>query len=170
MKIHSVIVLAGLAISFALPTFAQQQDTVDPQIRQQLEAIIKKTEEAFNNKDTAAMAALYTEDAVLESPLGVFSGRAGVEKYYLEAYQQFNPTDLVIRLDHIYAFGTDGFNRVFGKDRTIGGKIPNYSIHDLCAIGKYTDNTPTGQSEGERSVVYTPVGDTWEIRAAIIQW
>jgi nuclear transport factor 2 (NTF2) superfamily protein len=123
MKIHSVIVLAGLAISFALPTFAQQQDTVDPQIRQQLEAIIKKTEEAFNNKDTAAMAALYTEDAVLESSLGVFSGRAGVEKYYLEAYQQFNPTDLVIRLDHIYAFGTEGFNRVFGKDRTIGGKI-----------------------------------------------
>ena len=96
MKMRLLLTLTGLAISFALPTFAQEKDTIDPQTRQQLEAIIKKYQEAFNKHDAAAMAAFYTEDAVLESPLGVFSGRAGVEKYYLEVYQQFNPTDLVI--------------------------------------------------------------------------
>ena len=30
MKMRLVIALIGLAISFALPTFAQQKDTVDP--------------------------------------------------------------------------------------------------------------------------------------------
>ena len=28
-----VVALVGLAISFALPTFAQQKDTADPQLR-----------------------------------------------------------------------------------------------------------------------------------------
>ena len=31
MKIRLVVALLGLAISFALPTFAQQTDTADPQ-------------------------------------------------------------------------------------------------------------------------------------------
>ena len=35
MKIRSVVTLVGLAISFALPTFAQQKDTADPRIVQQ---------------------------------------------------------------------------------------------------------------------------------------
>ena len=30
MKIRSVLTLVGLAISFALPTFAQEQSAVDP--------------------------------------------------------------------------------------------------------------------------------------------
>jgi hypothetical protein len=169
MKVR-LLALAGLAISFALPTFAQEKDTVDPQTRQQLEAIIKKYEEAFNKHDAAAVAAFYTEDAVLDSPLGVFSGRAGVEKYYLEVFQQFNSTDLVIRLDYIYAFGTDGFNRVFGENRRIGGKIPNYGVHDVCAIGKFTANIPSGQSGGNRSAIYTPEGDAWKIRVLIVRY
>jgi hypothetical protein len=43
-----------LAISFALPTFAQS-----PQLREALAACDKKEEEAFNNNDAAALAALY---------------------------------------------------------------------------------------------------------------
>jgi hypothetical protein len=31
-----------------VPTFAQQKDTVDPQITEQLKALSKKTDEAFN--------------------------------------------------------------------------------------------------------------------------
>jgi len=38
MKMRLLPALAGLAIGFALPTFAQQKDTVDPEIRQQIEA------------------------------------------------------------------------------------------------------------------------------------
>ena len=36
MKIRLVVALVGLAISFALPTFAQQKETVDPQLIQKL--------------------------------------------------------------------------------------------------------------------------------------
>ena len=36
MKMRLLIALAGLAISFALPTFAQQTNTLDPQLHQQL--------------------------------------------------------------------------------------------------------------------------------------
>jgi hypothetical protein len=41
----------------------QQKDMIDPQIIEQLHALSKKTNEAWNNND-AALAALYTEDAV----------------------------------------------------------------------------------------------------------
>ena len=54
MKIRSVVALVGLAISFAVPAFAQQKDAVDSQIRQQLDALGEKYDEAFNNGDAAA--------------------------------------------------------------------------------------------------------------------
>jgi hypothetical protein len=37
MKIRSVVALVGVAISFAVPTLAQEQNTFDPEIRQQIE-------------------------------------------------------------------------------------------------------------------------------------
>ena len=64
MKIRLLVTLAGLAFGFALPTFAQEQNAVDPQVRQQIEAILMKFEEAYNKYDAAAMAALHAQDAV----------------------------------------------------------------------------------------------------------
>jgi hypothetical protein len=65
MKRRLVVALAGLAIGFAVPTFAQEQNTVDPEVRQQIEAVNMKYDEAYNNKgDTAAIVARYTKDAV----------------------------------------------------------------------------------------------------------
>ena len=59
-----MLTLAGLAVSFALPPFAQQKDEPDPKITEQLNALSKKTKEAFANGDAAALAALYMDDAV----------------------------------------------------------------------------------------------------------
>jgi hypothetical protein len=36
-----LLALAGLAISFAVPVLAQEQNTVDPEVRQQIEAGVK---------------------------------------------------------------------------------------------------------------------------------
>src|SRR6267154_1811324 len=58
VKIRLLIPLAGLAISFALPTFAQQTNTPDPQIRQQLVALVQKFDDAYSNNDPAALVAL----------------------------------------------------------------------------------------------------------------
>ena len=82
MKIRLVVALVGLAISFALPTFAQQKETVDPQLIQKLyDTISKKWNEAYNNHDAAAIGALYTEDAVHVTPDGFVYGRKAIEKF-----------------------------------------------------------------------------------------
>jgi hypothetical protein len=59
-----LVTLAGLAIGFAVPLLAQEQNTVDPEVRQQIEAAVLKYQEACNNYDAAATAALFTLHAV----------------------------------------------------------------------------------------------------------
>jgi hypothetical protein len=41
MKIRSLLALVGLAIGFAVPAFAEQTTTPDPQLRQQCHALVK---------------------------------------------------------------------------------------------------------------------------------
>jgi uncharacterized protein (TIGR02246 family) len=88
MKIGLILTLVGLAISFTMPTFAQQKDTVDPQLRQQIDALHQKEGDAFNNGDAAALAALYTEDAVLVTDHGPISGREAIEKHFADLFQK----------------------------------------------------------------------------------
>jgi hypothetical protein len=59
MKIR-LVAIAGLLIAFALPAFAQQTNTPDPQLRQQIVALLGTFTEAWNNNDASALAALYT--------------------------------------------------------------------------------------------------------------
>ena len=88
MKKRLVVPLVGLAISFALPTYAQQKDLADPQTIQKLLAIVKADEEAENNHDATAKAALFTRDAVFLTPAGPIIGRQAIQKWYTEAWQQ----------------------------------------------------------------------------------
>jgi len=71
MKIHLLLAVAGLAISVALPTFAQEQNTVDPEVRQQIEAVSMKYDGAYSKADAAAIVARYTQDAVEVWGVGV---------------------------------------------------------------------------------------------------
>ena len=64
MKTRLLFALVGLAIGFALPVLAQEQNTVDPELRQQIEAVLMKFDDAYNKHDAAATPALYTQDAV----------------------------------------------------------------------------------------------------------
>jgi uncharacterized protein DUF4440 len=93
MKIRSVGTLVGLAISFAPPSFGQQKDTPELQIAQQRDLLgvasavneagelHRKLDEAYNKNDAAAVAALFTEDALLVEPGGLFSGRQ-MDEYF----------------------------------------------------------------------------------------
>ena len=58
--------------------------TPDPQLRQQLDAKSKKFDEAFNNGDAAALAALFTEDSsYLDHPTAEpHRGPDGVRSYW----------------------------------------------------------------------------------------
>jgi SnoaL-like protein len=64
MKIPLLSTLAGLVIGFAVPALAQDQNAVDPEVRQQIEAAHMKFYEAYNKHDATAVAALFTQDAV----------------------------------------------------------------------------------------------------------
>ena len=87
MKIRILLTLVGLAISFALPSFAQQTNKPDPQLREQLLALAKKFEDAWNSNDADALAALYTKDAVVIENSGPVYGRDAIKKHYEDLFQ-----------------------------------------------------------------------------------
>src|SRR6516225_1306618 len=93
MKTRLLGALVGLAISFALPTFAQQKETVDPQLIQKLHDTIisKKYNDAINNHDAAAIAALFTEDAIFVTDAGTLYGRQAIEKFYADDFKGWQP-------------------------------------------------------------------------------
>ncbi len=59
-----IVSLVGLAIGFTVPVLAQEQNTVDPEVRQQIEATLTKFDEAYNENDAAAIATLFAQNAV----------------------------------------------------------------------------------------------------------
>jgi hypothetical protein len=76
MKIRLLSALVGLAISFAVSTFAQQTSPQDPQLREQFVAYLKKFDDVWNSNDQAAWAALFTDDAIEVTHTGPIYGRA----------------------------------------------------------------------------------------------
>ena len=98
MKIRLLFALAGLAISFALPIFAQQTNTPDPQLRQRYIALVEKYDDALNKND-AAVAALFTEDGVYMTDRGPVIGRPAIEKYHADLFKQFHLSNSLITVD-----------------------------------------------------------------------
>jgi uncharacterized protein (TIGR02246 family) len=158
MKIRLAVALAGLAISFALPIFAQEKEDVKPfpftpipagpQLVQQIEAINQKFDEAFNKHDAAAVGALYTSNAVQTTPQGSFSGREAIEGYITDLFQRHNPTDRVTKMTYIYAFGGD-----------------------LCALGGWAVTIDSTKKFGGYLVnVSTSAGSSWKIRASVFKY
>jgi ketosteroid isomerase-like protein len=108
MKIYLAVALVGLAIGFAAPTFAQEQNTVDPEVRQQIETLLMKFGEAFNKYDPAAIAALYTQNAIrLESwwSEGAF-GQQAIEKSYAGMLASM-PGEFIGKVVQVYPIGND---------------------------------------------------------------
>jgi uncharacterized protein (TIGR02246 family) len=110
MKIRCLLALVGLAISFALPTFAQRTNTPDPQLRQKLLDVIAKHADAMNKNDAAAAAACFTEDAVYVTDGGPVNGREAIEKWYADLFQKVHFSDHIITVDQDspHNIGTDG--------------------------------------------------------------
>ena len=88
-----------MAISFALPTFAQQTNTPDPQLRQRYIALVEKYDDALKKNDAAAVAALFTEDGVYMTDRGPVIGRPAIEKYHADLFKQFHLSNSLITVD-----------------------------------------------------------------------
>ena len=110
MKIRAAVTLVEFAVSFALPTFAQQTNIPNPQLRQRLLAVIEKHADAMNKNDAAAAAALFTEDAIYLTDRGPINGREAIEKMYADLFQKMHFSDHVISVDQDSPriIGTDG--------------------------------------------------------------
>jgi len=110
MKSSYVFALLGLAISFTLPTFAQQKNTPDPQLRQVADDLSKKFDQAWNNNDAAALAALFTEDAILVNNTGPVYGRDAIEKQYADLFKQMHFSNHIAKPDQYspHIIGTTG--------------------------------------------------------------
>jgi uncharacterized protein (TIGR02246 family) len=139
MKIRTVVTLIGLAISFALPISAQQ-NTVDPEIRQQIEAVLRQFDEAFNKHDAAAIAALFTPEAVemfpFESPTTI-SGQQAIQKRYEAEASESSASNMTHKLVQVYPVGDD-----------------------ICAFTDYS----VMMWKGHSLAVYVRDADTWKIR------
>lgn len=109
MRTPIQVVLAGLTIGFAMPVLAQEQNTIDPEVRQQIEALLLKFDDAFNKNDLAAITALYTQDAVLVYswfPEGTSVGKSAIEKFYRVEFAS-TPYGLVSKLVQVHAIGNE---------------------------------------------------------------
>jgi uncharacterized protein (TIGR02246 family) len=147
MKMRFLLTLVGLAFGSAVPALAQEQNTVNPEVRQQIEAVLVKFDEAFNKNDAAATAALFTQDAVhvirTWSEGGLASGQQAIEKRLAVEFAS-SPSNLSHKLLQVYAIG-----------------------NDICAITEWS--LPPVDTKGHYEVtIYVREADTWKIRMAYV--
>jgi uncharacterized protein (TIGR02246 family) len=159
MKIRLLFALAGFAMTGVLPTFAQQKDAIAGQIAQQRDLLgitdalavfgelNGKLDQAYNNKDAAAVAALFTEDAVLLTPDGMAFGREAIEKRYTETFQRWPMTDFLSRRERLRLNAID--NGVWSVGEW-SGTLQNQA-GPVLAWGYW-------------STLYVREGDAWKIR------
>jgi uncharacterized protein (TIGR02246 family) len=149
MKMRFVVALTGLVISLATQSFAQDKNSVDAKLAQQVRSLAMKYEEAYNKHEPAAVGALFTEDAVRVTPTGSYYGRTSIEKSYAKYdFQLWHSTDLYKRFDRVVA---------------VGNVVQAHGIW-MCT---YQDDSMTKRDEGHCSWVLVRDGDTWKIRREI---
>ena len=148
MKILLLVALTGLVISFAVPTFAQEKDTGDTKIVQQIRALAIEYANAFNKHDATGVAALFAEDGVRVSGHGESHGRPAIAKSYAKyEFQDWNCTDLLKKIDRVLPVG----------NRVIAQGIWSMTYQDNGAT------KPNKSDEGHFSWVLVREGDTWKI-------
>ena len=144
MNIRLLSALAGLAIAFAVPAVAEEQNTVDPEVRQEIEAVLMKYDEAYNKQDAAAVAALFTPVAVevlgWDTGGGAASGQQAIEKRYAVELAG-GMKNHVSKLVQVYPIGSE-----------------------VCAITK--DSVAQWKNTAVR--IYVRDADTWKINMAYV--
>jgi uncharacterized protein (TIGR02246 family) len=143
MKKRLLVPLVGLAIGFAFPIYAQDQNAVEPKTRQEIEAVEMQFGEAYNKHDAAAVAALYTHDDVrVTNPPGMSAallvGRKAIEKLYEQE-----------------------FSASWGSSPFVGKLVQMYAFEDsIVTISEWS----FGPYNGHSVKIFVRDPDTWKIR------
>ena len=80
-------------------TQAMKDTAADPQTSQKILAIAKAYDEAVNQHDAAAIATLYTEDAVFVTDRGSVHGRQAIEQWYADLFPTWQPKNHLTTVD-----------------------------------------------------------------------
>ena len=106
MKIrYLLLTLVGLAISLALPSLAQELNAISPKVRQQIEAVFQKFQDAYNARDIDTIAELHTQDAIeVRSWQGFASGVDEITKRFESDWSE-NPGKMVNKIVALYPIG-----------------------------------------------------------------
>jgi uncharacterized protein (TIGR02246 family) len=140
--------LAALAIGLAVRALALSGDLAeDIKAFDDFNALRMKVGEAFTNNDAAALAALFTEDALLVEPEGVFNGREAIEKALAELFRGWRPTNFLIEANKLNAIGNGAW--------AVG--------QWWCTIESQNGPVPM---RGYWSEIYVREGDAWQIRVS----
>ena len=124
----------------------QQRDlTGVPQALGEFSVLWTKEDEAYNKNDAAALAPLFTEDAVLLAPDGTFFGRQAIEKRYADTFRQWPITS-------------------FSRDRYGLNAIDNAVWSFGEWFGTLQGETGSVLVGGYESAIYVREGDAWKIR------
>jgi ketosteroid isomerase-like protein len=144
MKIRLLLALTGLAIGFAVPVLAFNFSG-DVKALGEFNTLGMKEDAAFNKSDAGALAALFTEDAVLVAPDGIFYGRQAIEKRYADVFQKWHNINHYGQADQLNAIG-----------------------HEPWAVGEWWNilQSQTGPRfvNGYWSAIYVREGDDWKMR------
>jgi uncharacterized protein (TIGR02246 family) len=154
MKIRFLPALVELAIGFTLPTFAQQQKTPDPQLREQILALAKKFDVAWNRNDAAAVAALFTEDAIEVTDRGPIYGREALEKNWVDLFQHVRMSNHLSTVDPYspHMIGTAG-NELW--------------MNGTASVTLRGENFGPVEQKSNWCVILVREGDAWKTRMLI---
>jgi ketosteroid isomerase-like protein len=140
---RSNLALASLTVlGLAAPALAQ---TNTPQF----DELRREYRDAFNRKDAAGAAALYTPDATVATPDGVLHGRAAIQKWQEDGYK---------------AGLHDMANPIIAT---------NVTNSMAWAVGEFSIQAPGASGEqqtvrGYWGGVYVPEGNSWKIQELTI--
>jgi uncharacterized protein (TIGR02246 family) len=146
MKMRLLFALAALAIGLAVRAFAQVETIMpdfsgnlagDVKALDEFNALRMKEHEAFNKKDAAALAALFTEDAIYAAPEGVFHGRQAIEKAFVDVFQRWRPTNFISEGNKLNGIGNDAWTMVVHSRKPERSRASQgLLVRDLCSRGQ----------------------------------
>jgi ketosteroid isomerase-like protein len=154
MRCFGVVVLL-LVASLVSGTLAQQGGGSPPVLARDIEALVTTHTSLLMRKDAAALAALFTEDAVYVGATGAtHSGRSRIRDFYAQTFAMLDHARSVAlvgditretRVDQVHSLGDGAW--AFGRGR-------------LLAAGPYGVVVRTDHW----MAVYARVGGEWKIR------
>jgi uncharacterized protein (TIGR02246 family) len=135
MRIYAMLA----AIFLAVPALAQDKATI--------QSLSDQFAKAFNAGDAAAVAALYTEDAIILPPGGeMMKGRSAIQAFWKGAAEQFGN----------------------GKLTTLEVKpLGNEAAREIGTFSFRTKGSQSQEITGKYVVVWEKVGSEWKLATDI---